>query len=111
MAEMLTTRPLRPWSFIAEGSLDYGANEDHDYGVLIGADHWWCAGCLSHPARYFTEDAHPGWPNLTAAPNGLMLVIEPLDVSMTVTRRPLCPRRPAEDRGRTTHTQNKENER
>ena len=101
MAEMLTTRPLRAWSFIAEGSLDYGANEDHDYGVLIGADHWWCAGCLSHPARYFTEDAHPGWPNLTGAPNGLMLVIEPLDVSMAVSRRPLCPRRSAEDRGQT----------
>lgn len=84
---------MRSWSFIVEGDLDYGADEDHDFGVLIGDNTWWCAGCMSHPPRYFTEDDHGGWPNLSAAPNGLRLVIERVDPSMSVARRPLCPRR------------------
>lgn len=86
---------LRPWCFIAEGDerqINYAAHEDHDYAVLIGDNHWWCAGCLSKPPRRFTEDGYSMWPNLVAAPNGLRLVIEPVVDGMNVARRPLCPR-------------------
>lgn len=84
-----------PWSFIADGNLDYANHEDHDYGVWIGSG-WWCAGCLNAPTPRFTEDAHPGWPRLDHAPNGLQLVIvHAANAGGRFTRRPLCPKRAA----------------
>jgi hypothetical protein len=84
---------LRPWSFIADGELDYGNHEDHRYGVKLGTrlDHYWCAGCLARSPREFTTDGHPGWPNLVHAPNGLMILMRHDPPKMT--RRPLCPLR------------------
>lgn len=83
---------LTPWHFIAEGNLDYANNEDHDYGVWISGDQWWCAGCLAAPPREFVDE--PGaWPTLTHAPNGLRLVICRTEhIAGRVIRRPLCPR-------------------
>lgn len=82
---------LRPWSFIADGDLDYANHEDHRYGVKIGTDHYWCAGCLARTPREFTSDGHGGWPNLVSAPNGMRVVMRHDPPRMT--RRPLCPLR------------------
>lgn len=84
---------LRPWSFIADGDLDYANHEDHRYGVKLGLDHYWCAGCLARAPREFTADRHAGWPNLVSAPNGMRVLMR-LDPPQ-MARRPMCPLREA----------------
>jgi len=72
------------WSFIVDGDLDYGAHEEHRWGVRIGDDSWWCAGCLAWPAI-------GGWPSMSLAPNGLRLVLRYLRADDRVARRFDCP--------------------
>lgn len=77
---------LVPWSFIADGDMTERAT--HRYGVWVSSS-WSCAGCLASPHTRYTTDNHPGWPRLTAAPNGMRLVMAYDPEGMF--RRPLCP--------------------
>jgi hypothetical protein len=93
LRDRLAATDISPWSFIVDGDLDYANGEAHDYAVDCGTA-WWCAGCLSMPASYWTRDTNAGdWPHIHRAPNGLQLHIRRVDDTFNVIRRPFCPRR------------------
>ena len=81
---------IEQWAYVVDADLTEA--EQHAYGVRIGDDHWWCAGCLAAPQGRYGAQRGENWPDLGRAPNGLRLDIEHRP-NGTVVRRPACPER------------------